>query len=40
MNVTESAELYHDQMIGMLERVCGDGWDGIGPDLTKTQSRP
>ena len=26
MNVTESAELYHDQMIGMLERVWGDGW--------------
>ena len=23
MNVTESAELYHDQMIGMLERVLG-----------------
>ena len=26
MNVNESAELYHDQMIGMLERVWGDGW--------------
>ena len=26
MNVTETAELYHDQMIGMLERVWGDGW--------------
>src|SRR4026207_1846868 len=26
MNVNETAELYHDQMIGMLERVWGDGW--------------
>jgi SAM-dependent methyltransferase len=26
MNITESTELYHDQMIGMLERVWGDGW--------------
>ena len=26
MNVNEAAELYHDQMIGMLERVWGDGW--------------
>jgi phosphoethanolamine N-methyltransferase len=26
MNINETAELYHDQMIGMLERVWGDGW--------------
>ena len=26
MNIIESTELYHDQMIGMLERVWGDGW--------------
>ncbi|MGB8314807.1 MAG: methyltransferase domain-containing protein [Aestuariivirga sp.] len=26
MNANDSAELYHDQMIGMLERVWGDGW--------------
>ena len=26
MNISESTELYHDQMIGMLERVWGDGW--------------
>ena len=26
MNVNETGELYHDQMIGMLERVWGDGW--------------
>ena len=26
MNVNETGELYHDQMIDMLERVWGDGW--------------
>ena len=26
MNDTKQAELYHEQMIGILERVWGDGW--------------
>jgi phosphoethanolamine N-methyltransferase len=26
VNAGETRELYHDQMIGMLERVWGDGW--------------